>query len=76
LDEVGKTVGHEKSGWELSRVLDILDTRHVNKKSTILISNIPDTELTRFIGADMLDRMKEDEWRRVVYSGKSLRGAK
>jgi len=76
LDEVGKTVGNEKSGWELSRVLDILDTRHANKKSTILISNIPDTELTRFIGADMLDRMKEDDWRRVVYSGQSFRGEK
>ena len=76
IDEVGKTTGNEKSGWELSRVLNILTKRHAFQKSTIMTSNIPETELTRFIGADMLDRMKEDEWRRVVYSGQSFRGAK
>jgi len=76
LDEVGKTMGGKNSEWELTEIISILDFRYRNLKPTIMITNLSPEKLPGYIGEDIIDRMKSDEWERVIFVGDSKRGKK
>jgi len=56
LDEVGAQRGTET---ELLLAQEIIDERYQQVRPTILISNLPETELAKYIGDRALDRMYE-----------------
>lgn len=74
MDEIGKTTGSEKSGWELARVLNVLEHRDRMQKSTILISNLHMDDIGKYIGLDMIDRMNGPLWKKIKWAEESRRG--
>lgn len=57
LDEVGI---QKASEWELNVLFDVLNERYLKRRPTIMLTNLPQAELPKFLGERVLDRMKED----------------
>ncbi len=56
LDEIGVQIGSEH---EKMLLFDIINQRYEQCKSTILISNLDQSELTAYLGDRVMDRFRE-----------------
>jgi DNA replication protein DnaC len=72
LDEIGVQYG---SDTEKNILFEIVNERYEALKPTILISNLAMPALTEYAGERVIDRMKENGGRVVVFDWKSRRGA-
>lgn len=72
MDEIGVQYG---SAAELNILFDVVNERYERMLPTILISNLALPKLTEFAGERVIDRMKENGGRMLVFDGKSRRGA-
>jgi DNA replication protein DnaC len=72
LDEIGVQYGSET---EKNILFEIVNQRYEVMKPTILISNLALPALTEYAGERVIDRMKENGGKLVVFDWKSHRGA-
>ncbi|MCE9565827.1 MAG: ATP-binding protein [Planctomycetes bacterium] len=72
LDEVGVQYG---SDTEKNILFEIVNERYEAMKPTILISNLALSALAEYAGDRVLDRMKENGGKLIVFDWKSYRGA-
>jgi len=72
LDEIGVQYGSET---EKNILFEIVNERYEAMKPTILISNLAMTTLTEYAGERVIDRMKENGGKCIVFDWKSRRGA-
>ena len=70
LDEIGVQKGSESEEYLL---FEVLNERYCHYKPTILISNLTTKEMTDYIGARSLDRLREGGGRMVVFDWESYR---
>ena len=70
LDEVGVQYGSESETVELFKVLD---TRYLDVKPSIVITNVGRDELQQYLGARAFDRLKENGGRLVLFDWDSFR---
>jgi DNA replication protein DnaC len=73
IDEVGVQFGTDT---EKQILFEIINDRYENMKPTILITNLNLASLKEFAGDRVIDRMKENGGRIIVFSGESHRGKK
>jgi DNA replication protein DnaC len=71
LDEVGVQFGSET---ERSLLFDVLNERYERRRATIFISNHNRDEVAAFLGARVIDRMREDDGALIVFDWESHRG--
>lgn len=71
LDEVGVQFG---SATEQQLLFDILNHRYESMKPTLLLSNLPVAEVQTFLGERIMDRLREDGGRVLVFDWASHRG--
>ena len=71
LDEVGVQFGSEA---EKLILFDVLNERYERCKATILLSNLTATEVKDYLGERVMDRMREDGGKVVVFDWESYRG--
>ena len=71
LDEVGVQTG---SDWEKTILFDILNERYQGRKPTILLTNLMDDELPKYLGERVVDRLREDGGEIVAFGWQSHRG--
>ena len=72
IDEIGVQYG---SSTELNILFDIVNERYERMLPTILISNLALPKLTEYAGERVIDRMKENGGKVIVFDWKSHRGA-
>ena len=72
LDEVGVQFGSET---EKNILFEIVNERYEALKPTIMISNLALSALTEYAGERVIDRMKENGGKLVVFDWKSHRGS-
>jgi DNA replication protein DnaC len=70
LDEVGVQWGSEA---EKLIMFEVINGRYENMKPTILISNLPETELSGYMGERLLDRMSEGGGAVISFDWESYR---
>ena len=70
LDEVGVQFG---SDAEKLILFEIINGRYENRKSTIVISNLAMTALSEYLGERVVDRLREDGGKMVVFDWPSYR---
>lgn len=70
LDEVGVQFG---SDTEKLILFEIINGRYENRKSTIVISNLAMTALADYLGERVIDRLREDGGKLVVFDWPSFR---
>lgn len=70
LDEVGVQFGSE---FEKNIIFDILNERYEKRRPTILMSNLPESEVIGYLGERVIDRVREDGGRLVPFSWASRR---
>lgn len=73
LDEVGL---QSDSDHERRILFDVINSRYENMTPTILISNLPQVELTAFIGERVMDRMQEGGGVVIPFTWASYRSKK
>lgn len=73
LDEVGVQFG---SDTEKNIMFEVINERYLNLKPTILISNLSPSDLGGFVGDRVIDRMKENGGKVLVFDWKSYRETK
>ena len=71
LDEVGVQFGSEA---EKLILFDVLNERYERCKATILMSNLTAAEVKDYLGERVMDRMREDGGKVVVFNWESYRG--
>ncbi|HET7674634.1 MAG TPA: ATP-binding protein [Gammaproteobacteria bacterium] len=71
LDEVGVQRGTDD---ELIQIFEILNARYNDVRPTLLLSNLTLTELRRYIGERVIDRMREDGGKLLIFDWDSARG--
>lgn len=72
LDEIGVQYGSDS---EKNILFEIVNERYEAMKPTILISNLALPALTEYAGERVIDRLKENSGKLVVFDWKSHRGA-
>lgn len=70
LDEVGVQFG---SNAEAIILFEVLNTRYVEVKPTIVISNLGEAEITSFLGDRIMDRLREGGGKTILFPWKSYR---
>ena len=70
LDEVGIQFG---TNFESNLLFDILNERYAQMRPTILLSNLLADDVTEFLGERVLDRMREDGGKVMVFDWDSYR---
>lgn len=70
IDEVG---AQSNSEFETVTLFRIINSRYENMKPTILISNLSESDLTKYIGERTIDRFKENNGAVFVFDWESLR---
>lgn len=70
IDEIGVQFGSES---EQMILFEIINNRYEEMRPTILISNLPENELSAFIGERVLDRMREGQGAVVNFTWESYR---
>jgi DNA replication protein DnaC len=70
LDEVGVQFG---SDTEKLILFEIINGRYESRRSTIVISNLAIEPLTQYLGERVVDRLREDGGRMVVFDWPSFR---
>ena len=73
IDEVGVQFGTDT---EKQILFEIINERYENFRPTILITNLGLALLKEFAGDRVIDRMKENGGKIIVFSGESFRGKK
>lgn len=73
LDEVGVQFG---SAFEKNILFDVLNERYEKRLPAIMLSNLPMVEVTAYLGARVIDRMREDGGAQIVFDWESHRGTK
>ena len=73
LDEIGVQFGTD---FERNLLFDILNTRYENRKSSILMSNLGHQEVQGYLGERLVDRIREDGGRVLVFDWDSHRASK
>lgn len=73
LDEIGVQFGTD---FERNLLFDILNTRYENRKSSILMSNLGRQEVQGYLGERLVDRIREDGGRVLVFDWDSHRASK
>lgn len=71
IDEVGVQFGTDT---EKQILFEIVNERYENMKPTILVTNLSLANLKDFAGDRVIDRMKENGGKVIVFSGESFRG--
>lgn len=71
LDEVGVQFGSET---EKIILFEIINGRYNRRKSTIVLSNLMIEELTDYLGASVVDRLREDGGSAIAFTWGSYRG--
>jgi DNA replication protein DnaC len=71
MDEVGVQFGTDA---ERIILFDILGERYDNVRPTILISNLPKQDVGQFLGDRIVDRMRENGGKLIVFDWESHRG--
>ena len=71
LDEVGVQFGSEA---EKLILFDVLNERYERCRATILLSNLTAAEVKDYLGERVMDRMREDGGKVVVFNWESYRG--
>jgi len=71
LDEVGCSFGSEA---EKVQIFNVLNERYNAMRPTIVISNLDINGLKEYLGERVIDRMRENEGRILVFKGQSWRG--
>lgn len=72
LDEVGVQFG---SDFEQHLLFDVLNDRYANMRPTILLSNLDADEVQKFLGERVIDRLREDGGKVMVFDWDSYRKA-
>jgi DNA replication protein DnaC len=72
LDEIGVQFGTD---FEKNLMFDILNERYENKRPTLLLSNLPPSEVKNFLGERVYDRMREDGGKCIPFDWESFRGS-
>jgi DNA replication protein DnaC len=70
LDEVGVQFGTE---FEKNILFDVINERYEKRKPTILMSNLPVSDVTAYLGERVIDRIREDGGARIVFDWSSHR---
>lgn len=70
LDDLGISAGGRD---DLPMLHEVLDTRHGRRHPTILTSNLNDEELLQTVGKRVFDRMDQNGFGRLVFTGESNR---
>lgn len=70
IDEVGVQFGSE---FERNVIFDVINQRYENRKSTLFLTNLGAEELKNVLGVRVLDRIKEDGGKFIVFSWESHR---
>lgn len=70
LDEVGIQFG---SDTEKLILFDVLNERYEKRKPTLLLSNLPITEVREYLGKRIYDRLREDGGEMLVFDWASYR---
>lgn len=70
LDEIGVQYGSEA---EKNILFEIINDRYENLKPTIIISNLAINTLTEFAGERVVDRLKENGGKLIIFDWKSYR---
>jgi DNA replication protein DnaC len=70
LDEVGVQFG---SDYEHNLLFDVLNERYEAQRATLLLSNLDADEVKSILGERVLDRMREDGGRVIVFDWESFR---
>ena len=73
LDEVGIQFGSEA---EKLLLFDVLNERYERRKPTLMLSNLTAQEVAAYLGERVMDRLREDGGRAIVFDWESHRGAK
>lgn len=73
IDEVGVQFGTDT---EKQILFEIINERYENLRPTILVTNLALTSLKDFAGDRVIDRMKENGGKIIVFTGDSFRGKK
>ena len=73
LDEVGVQFGSE---FERHIMFDLLNERYERRRPTIMLSNLPASYVTEYLGERVVDRLREDGGLLVVFDWQSHRGRK
>lgn len=71
LDEVGVQNGTD---FERNTLFDVINERYERRKPTLYLSNLPKDELTTYLGARVMDRVREDGGLVVPFTWESHRG--
>lgn len=71
IDEVGVQFG---SDTEKQILFEIINDRYENLKPTILVTNLSLGNLKEFVGDRVVDRMKENNGKIIIFTGNSFRG--
>lgn len=70
LDEVGVQFGSE---FERNIMFDVINERYERRKPTLFLSNLNRNEIERFLGERVIDRMREDGGKVIVFDWESHR---
>lgn len=70
LDEVGVQYGTDSETVEIFKVLD---TRYLDLKPTLIVSNVSQEDLQRYLGERAFDRLRESGGRKAVFDWPSHR---
>lgn len=73
LDEVGIQFG---SDAEKLLLFDVLNERYERRRPTLLLSNLTLPEVSAYLGERVMDRLREDGGRVIVFDWASYRGSK
>lgn len=73
IDEVGVQFGTDT---EKQILFEIINERYENLRPTILITNLSMVNLKEFAGDRVIDRLKENGGKIIIFSGESFRGKK
>ena len=73
LDEVGIQFG---SDAEKLLLFDVLNERYEQRKPTLMLSNLTAQEVAAYLGERVMDRLREDGGRAIVFDWESHRGVK
>ena len=71
LDEVGVQFG---SDAEKMILFDIINERYEQRRPTLLMSNLSAEGVSEYLGQRIVDRLKEDDGRFIVFNWESYRG--
>ena len=71
LDEVGVQNGTD---FERNTLFDVINERYERRKPTLYLSNLPKDEVATYLGARVMDRVREDGGKVVPFTWESHRG--